>query len=638
MHKRQFLKRSLAVAGGSLLGGSAATRTPVHSTVYGPPGAVLPQGLPPSSAFADPVPFTGYPDFGDLNKHCFSAAGSRLLIGYRSSAAREGLRIKTLRHRAVTFKWDDVWAGDYYDVELLAGGESLPYRIEQSPWRLRLVAEGGGADIAFSGEDTLYFSTEGVGLRLLPLQPYRWIDPRSPSLSVMLAAGARTFHYFLAEESAPLAYRTVRDDDPEEAVKSARLVSVDAAPGASFALRETAFEEVWEAPLPSPSAVHASAKRRVDDWMARMPAVPADYREALQTAWFYLDNYLVAPSEFVTRRALLCSKNSWLTKVWAWDHCFHGLALALGDPELGWDQIKLFFDNQLPNGGLPEPLSDLMRQTGFVKPPVHGWAIGQLMRRQGREVAIDHVRELYEPLGRFTEFWFEFYGGREHGLCYYRHGNDSGWDNATAFDQGLPTQGADLAAYLVLQLETLAEMAEWLGRSAEAHRWRERSEAHLALLLERCVVDGRFVSPLVATGRAEPCASLINYMPVLLGRRLPREISARLVADLSPGGPFLTAHGYSTEALDSPKRELDGYWRGAIWAPPTYHIFLGLLDLGEVELARETAHRFLRTVALSSVMAENYEATTGEPLQAPGVSWTSAVAVLLGAWLAEDGG
>ncbi|MEL7161142.1 MAG: hypothetical protein AAFN92_10320, partial [Bacteroidota bacterium] len=158
-------------------------------------------------------------------------------------------------------------------------------------------------------------------------------------------------------------------------------------------------------------------------------------------------------------------------------------------------------------------------------------------------------------------------------------------------------------------------------------------QEHLDLLLSRCVVDDRFVSPLVATGKAAPCRSLINYMPILLGERLPASLRQQLLRDLAVGGPFLTEYGYATEAIQSPKRKLDGYWRGAIWAPPTYHIFQGLLRLGEKRLAQEVAHRYLKMLSLHPVMSENYEATTGEPLQAPGVSWTSAVAVLLGAWL-----
>ncbi|MEO0732279.1 MAG: hypothetical protein AAFZ52_05565, partial [Bacteroidota bacterium] len=67
-----------------------------------------------------------------------------------------------------------------------------------------------------------------------------------------------------------------------------------------------------------------------------------------------------------------------------------------------------------------------------------------------------------------------------------------------------------------------------------------------------------------------------------------------------------------------------------------YHIFLGLLRLGEKQRAQEVAHRYLKMLSLHPIMSENYEATTGEPLQAPGVSWTSAVAVLLGAWLGRE--
>ncbi|MEL7162698.1 MAG: hypothetical protein AAFN92_18210, partial [Bacteroidota bacterium] len=448
MNKRTFLKNGLLLAGGGLL----ARSTTASSTT-------------PATSDSSATPYTNYPVFNDLTRHAFSASGSRLNLKYADAKNRRGLRIKTLRYRAVTNKWDEEWAGDYYDVELLEDRRSVDFSLEQSPWSLKLTgASGGTAEIIFSAEDTLLFRTEGAGLRLRPLQGYRWLDPRDERQTVLLTSGARTFHYFLSEQANFLKFRTEREADVEEAVKNAKITAIESPEGTHhFLFRETAFEERTSPAIPSPDQARKNARQRVASWMERMPQVPEAYAPVLRTAWFYLHNYQVSPSEFITRPTLLCSKNSWLTKVWAWDHCFHGLALALGDYERGWDQIKVFFDNQLPNGGLPEPLSDLMRQTGFVKPPVHGWAIGELMRQGGKAAALPHVRELYRPLERFTEFWFEYYGGHQHGLCYYRHGNDSGWDNATAFDQGLPTHGADLAAYLVLQMEVLAEMADWLG-------------------------------------------------------------------------------------------------------------------------------------------------------------------------------
>ena len=106
-----------------------------------------------------------------------------------------------------------------------------------------------------------------------------------------------------------------------------------------------------------------------------------------------------------------------------------------------------------------------------------------------------------------------------------------------------------MSARLVLQLESLGVMAALLGLNAESKEWKRRSEKQLTDLLAHSVKDGRFVSPVSGSHVIKECHSLIDYTPILLGRRLPTELLARLISDLSPGGPFLTEHGLSPSRL-----------------------------------------------------------------------------------------
>lgn len=127
--------------------------------------------------------------------------------------------------------------------------------------------------------------------------------------------------------------------------------------------------------------------------------------------------------------------------------------------------------------------------------------------------------------------------------------------------------------------------------------------------------------------------SLIPLIPLVLGRRLPKQISSAMVRRLPE---FLTEHGPATERPDSEQYEPNGYWRGPIWAPPTMLLFTGLLDLGETDLAGQLAQRFTRTCANSS-MAENFDALTGRPLRDTAYTWTASVFLLLAQWLAGEG-
>lgn len=128
--------------------------------------------------------------------------------------------------------------------------------------------------------------------------------------------------------------------------------------------------------------------------------------------------------------------------------------------------------------------------------------------------------------------------------------------------------------------------------------------------------------------------SLYPFMPLMLGRRLPQEIAAKLIAGLKEEGRFLTPYGLATEALSSPYYQDDGYWRGPIWAPPMALIIEGLADLGERAFARELARRFCDCVCRSG-FAENFDARTGAPLRDPAYTWTSSVFLLLAHRLLE---
>jgi glycogen debranching enzyme len=267
---------------------------------------------------------------------------------------------------------------------------------------------------------------------------------------------------------------------------------------------------------------------------------------------------------------------------------------------------------------VPDCINDLEALYGYTKPPIHGWIIRKLIQTLGLKTCLPYLEQIYKPLSRLTEWWYEVRDYDRDGLPQYHHGNDSGWDNATIFDRGGPVEGADLAAYLVLQCETLAFIANTLGKNKSAARWQERADQQLSKLLAHSIKKDRFISPLNGKKDAPRCQSLLNTIPILLGKRLPEKVLSALVADLSPGGPFLTDWGLASEAPKSPLYQADGYWRGPIWAPSTYQIVDGLEDAGQINLARTIAERFCDLCVQHPGFWENYDALSGKGLRCPG--------------------
>lgn len=380
------------------------------------------------------------------------------------------------------------------------------------------------------------------------------------------------------------------------------------------------FSTVWEdAPRRPFARERASARRELAAFTAALPPAPPALRAARARAGQLLWSCTKSPSGLLGREAVLMSLN-WMDGVWSWDNLFNAVALAGADPALAEAQIALMADHQDRHGAYPDFVGDLYRHFCFSKPPVQGVLLGALLDRQPRWWTTKRRALVRDTVGRFTRFWLDHRRWPGDGLAYYLHGNDSGWDNSTLLIEGTPLVSPDLNAFLAVQCRFLARLAP----RAQAARWTRQADA-----LERDLLrlwDGdRFVGERLPDRRRVRSESLVDCMPVVLGRRLPPAIAAALVRRIRG---FLAPAGPATERLDSPRYVADGYWRGPVWGPSTLLVWQGLVDLGEHALAAEVAGRFCRTCARSG-FAENFDARSGAPLRDPGYTWTAAAFLLL---------
>jgi glycogen debranching enzyme len=312
--------------------------------------------------------------------------------------------------------------------------------------------------------------------------------------------------------------------------------------------------------------------------------------------------------------------------VWSWDNCFNALGVAAQDPALSWEQLMLLIDQQNEQGAFPDFVTDDCLEWGFVKPPIHGWALRKLMHYPW--VDKKHLQEIYEPLCKATHWWFRWRDMDGDGIPEYLHGNDSGWDNCTLFDVGYPVKSPDLMAFLAIQMEVLGEVADRLGKDEEAAQWKRKSKEAIRILVDEFWDGTRFVAKSMDGKTLKSPSSLLSYLPIILAERLPENIVKTMAADLKTEGYLLTKFGLASESPKSKRFIADGYWRGAIWAPPIAIIVDGLNDSGETALARKIARRFCDMCAKSG-FAENYHALTGKSLRDPGYTWTSSIFLLL---------
>ena len=368
----------------------------------------------------------------------------------------------------------------------------------------------------------------------------------------------------------------------------------------------------------------AKTDNEFNDFLNGYPEMPGYDDLSILGAYVNWSAY-VSPRGILKRPAMLMSKNH-MTNVWSWDHCFNALALSYKNPAAAWEQYMLIFDFQDETGRLPDSVNDSKIIWNYVKPPIHGWALMKMLEN-GMRPTREQLTEIYSKLSNHTLWWLNYRDFDGDGLPEYAHGNDSGWDNSTVFAAAPPVCSPELQAFLILQIDALTELAIRLDMKSETEKWRQKSENMLNEFLERCFADGLPISFRSGTHEIIENKSLLPYLCLILGERLPKDYREKIILSLKTGG-FINSYGFATESHDSPFYREDGYWRGPIWAPSTVILCDGLRKCGETELARSAARSFLK-MCQTSGFAENFNATTGEGLRDRAYTWTSSGAVIL---------
>lgn len=560
----------------------------------------------------------------DLSIVPFSRRETFLAISILPEAQdrQKGLYLRTVRGG------DDKFGEAFHVAMLDEGGQVVPFGATASPELIGLASEDGQrtAELCIADRRTFRFRTHRCGIRLTyRTAAYDYAYEAAPNRWEVNSFGLEC-RFMLTALIGELRAEVPWDKTKSTSVR-ADFMPDPSSQTAEFAIEEfrTVLEPRFE--WPAFDGVVAQTRQEFARWLDRTLTLPERWQDSRELAAYITWSCLVPAEGCLTRPAMYMSKN-WMTNIWSWDHCFNAMALVRHDPKLAWDQFMIFFDRQDESGLLPDFVNDKYELWNCNKPPIHGWTLAWMMTRTDF-IQEPQLREVYGPLAKWTNWWFRYRDDDKDGIPQYNHGNDSGWDNSTAFNTGIPVESPDLAAFLVLQAEVLADIAERLGLADESAEWRRLAKGTLDKMIGHFWQDGRFVAMRSGTHAPSEGDSLLLFVPILLGNRLPEPIRAALLEGLRDDNRFLTANGWATENVDSPFYNPDGYWRGPIWAPSTMLLVEGVAAAGDRELAAEVARRFCAMLDRSG-MAENFDALTGQGLRDRAFTWTSSVFLILG--------
>ncbi len=399
--------------------------------------------------------------------------------------------------------------------------------------------------------------------------------------------------------------------------------------GEKIELSLTRYLTVYERPevqIPYEKVLIAS-RDAYEKWKMKVLSVNDSSLEEARDIASYITYSCVAPPEGLLTHPAMYMSNNWMTNIWSWDNCFNAIALCKNNPKLAFDQLMMFSLYQDESGVLPDYMNNRSVSYDCTKPPIYGWAYSLMMDEESFFCEPAQLERMYPILKGIEKYWRLHRVSSDFPLPYYNHGNDSGWDNATVFNDGCPVSSPDLVSYLILLYSALIRVSALLN-SDEKGKWMQRKEEMKHALITYLWKEDEFVSYIHNLDEyTKGNLSLINLMPLVVADELPKKIIEKMIHKLTQDG-FLSDYGVATESMRSSHYEYNGYWRGPIWAPVMLLIIDGLARGGEYLLAKDLARRFCNACNIGG-MAENFDPLSGEGLVDPAFTWTSSVFLYL---------
>jgi glycogen debranching enzyme len=261
-----------------------------------------------------------------------------------------------------------------------------------------------------------------------------------------------------------------------------------------------------------------------------------------------------------------------------------------------------------------------------TKPPLMAWAALLLYEKSGN---LDFLAEIFQPVTRWNEWWTT-YNRNANGLCEYRHPFSSGLDDNPLWDQGMPVASPDLNSYLIVEFDSLAQIADLIGEHESAERFRALSESLLNATIEHLWDDEGGIFRALYDGKQLATLTPLSLLPLHTGR-LPAPITERLATQVTNESLFWTPHPLSTVAVSDAAFEPLQMWRGPVWINMNYFVVEALKRNGLHEQAAELRRRTLALVMRHDDIYEYYDPITGErpPKAAPMFGWSAALFIEL---------
>ncbi|MCL2248237.1 MAG: hypothetical protein FWC13_03095 [Oscillospiraceae bacterium] len=326
-----------------------------------------------------------------------------------------------------------------------------------------------------------------------------------------------------------------------------------------------------------------------------------------------------------------------------WDTFFAGLMAGSISKQLAYQQLESIFAEITEAGMIPNFGSQRGGSPDRSQPPVGSYCVLKLYRQFGD---IDLLKKYYPLLLSWNRWWFKHRDGNGDGLLewgsdpipngiergYFDSGNthltamyESGLDNSPMYDDvvfneqthTLELNDVGLNALYALDCQSIAAMADELGKSEEAKLLREEYERVKTLMNSRMYdPEAGMYCNTHWNGEKDYRFSPTNFYPLLAGIADSEQIDAMVHKNLLDEAQFWGEYIIPSISKEQSAYFDQDYWRGRIWGPMNYLVYEGLRRAGKDEVSAKFAEKglnlFMGEWEGENHIHENYNSITGD--------------------------
>lgn len=326
--------------------------------------------------------------------------------------------------------------------------------------------------------------------------------------------------------------------------------------------------------------------------------------------------------------------------IFDWDTFFAATMASIGDRDLAYADAIETLRSETQQGFVPNyARAGDWKSSDRSEPPVGSITVLGLYQRFHDRWFLE---EAFAPLLRWNRWWAE----NRDIEGYLTWGSDgknapenlddatrgtragaileSGLDNSPMYDDAVYNEAthklefADvgLMSMYIADCDALATVADTLGEAAAAKEIRARAARYRAKLATLWNSEaGIFLNKDLHTGQFSTRLSPTNFYPLLAKAATPQQAQVMIRNHLLNPKEFWGEWIIPSIARDDPAFKDQNYWRGRVWGPMNFLVYLGLRNYDDTEVTRQFAEKsydlFLQEWKKNGHVHENYNGMTG---------------------------